>query len=74
MTEIEQAQDRNTGNLACLRCKDRSRLQRTGREPYRLECPTCGQNYFVVMQLIPVPSDDRPMLGEPSAESSPRSA
>lgn len=42
------------GTMRCPRC--RSMLDRSGREPHRYECPNCKQDYFLVMQLVPVPS------------------
>lgn len=47
------------GVMRCLRCK--GTLERSGREPHRYECFDCKQNYFLVMQLVPVDSD-RPVL------------
>jgi len=38
-----------------MRCsKDRSTLVQSGQEPHRFVCEACGQNYLVVMQLVPV--------------------
>ncbi len=48
------------GVMRCLRCK--GVLERSGREPHRYECPDCKQNYFLVMQLVPVDSDGQPLL------------
>lgn len=44
--------DPKIGVMRCLRC--RSYLQRSGHEPHRLECSGCGQNYYAVMQLVPI--------------------
>jgi len=55
------------GLTRCLRCKDF--LTPSGKEPHRLVCPSCGQNFFVVLQLIPVdPRKATPMLGVGDAE------
>ena len=50
------------GQMLCLRCKSRD-LAQSGGEPYRLVCAKCGQNYFAVMQLIPVAPKDRNVEG-----------
>lgn len=52
--------DDSVGMMRCLRC--RNLLERSGREPHRYECPNCKQNYFLVMQLVPVDSDDKLLL------------
>lgn len=49
--------------MRCLRCKG-TELMRSGREPHRLICNGCGQNFLVVMQLVPVSADDRPLMLE----------
>jgi hypothetical protein len=38
--------------MCCLRC--RGLLLPTGQEPHRFVCEHCGQNYLVVLQLVPV--------------------
>src|SRR6185369_16378200 len=59
------------GSLRCLRCRSLN-LARTGKEPYRHECLDCGQHYFVVMQLVPVPTPSKsPLLESPVAEQCP---
>ena len=60
--------DETFSAMRCLRCK--STLDRSGREPHRYECPTCKQHYLLVMQLVPVDSDDR-LLEEAHAERHP---
>lgn len=52
--------EKSVGILRCLRCRG-IHLDRSGREPYRMICRDCGQHYHVVMQLVPVDSDDRPL-------------
>lgn len=41
-----------TGMMRCT--ADRSILVQSGQEPHRFVCDVCGQNYMVVMQLVPV--------------------
>lgn len=66
MNSIEKS-NAPTSVMRCLRCK--SACQRSGREPHRVVCEGCGQNYLVVMQLVPVEADERtPMLEAVSAE------
>ncbi len=48
-------------HLRCLRCSSTD-LARSGREPHRHICQSCGQHYFLVLQMVPVPSDNRPLL------------
>lgn len=70
MSEDESLQKpvQETGALRCLRCRSFN-LARTGKEPYRHECLDCGQHYFVVMQLVPVPAPSKfPLLESPVAE------
>jgi phage FluMu protein Com len=52
--------------MRCLRCK--SMLDRSGREPYRYECPNCKQHYFLVMQLVPVDPEEDHLLEEAHAD------
>lgn len=56
-----------------MRCtKDRAFLVPSGQEPHRMVCEACGQNYLVVMQLVPVEPLRRVPLPElPSAERRP---
>jgi DNA-directed RNA polymerase subunit RPC12/RpoP len=51
------------GYIRCLRCNNR--LESTG-SPDRLECPECGQNYRVLIQiqLIPIEGRSRNLLSE----------
>ena len=42
----------NLGILRCLRC--RNHLSKSGKEPSRLVCERCGQEYHAVLQLIPI--------------------
>ena len=58
--------DESRSLMRCLRC--RGRLEKTGREPYRFACGACGQNYMVVMQLVPVDAGKVPLLESPVAE------
>jgi hypothetical protein len=61
----------NIGVMRCLRCKNT--LERSGKEPYRYICSSCGQHYFLEMQLIPVEaSRQTPLLEAGSAERRPR--
>jgi len=42
-------------DVGLMRCsKDRATLVQSGQEPHRFVCEACGQNYMVVMQLVPV--------------------
>jgi hypothetical protein len=50
------------GYIKCLRCK--GRLESTGISPDRLECSECGQNYLVVIQMVPVEKRSRNLLPE----------
>lgn len=52
------------GLMRCTTC--RGFLQPSGREPHRYICESCGQNFFVVMQLVPVDPAHRPLLPEVS--------
>lgn len=42
----------NTSVLRCLRCK--GLLEASGVEPHRHICKSCGQNFHLVLQMIPV--------------------
>lgn len=57
-TELDQSKHL----MRCPRC--RTSLMQSGREPQRHICETCNQHYFLVMQLVPVASDDRSLLLE----------
>jgi len=48
--------------MSCLQCK--GRLEPSGTEPHRHICEGCGQNYLLVMQLVPVPPLRRLLLPE----------
>lgn len=53
--------------LRCLRCK--GLLMASGVEPHRHICGKCGQNYHLVLQIVPVEplaSPAVPLLPEPS--------
>ena len=41
-----------TSLMFCTRCK--GALEPSGSEPHRHICKECGQNYLLVMQLVPV--------------------
>lgn len=58
--------EKTVGVMRCLRC--RGTLDQSGREPHRYECPNCGQHYFLVMKLVPVDSDNLPLLETQHAE------
>lgn len=58
-------------SLRCLRCSSR-RMHRSGREPYRVECESCGSHYYVVMQLIPVDHSDKRASSEEDVGGSTR--
>jgi predicted amidophosphoribosyltransferase len=51
-----------TSLMFCARCK--SQLEPSGSEPHRHICKGCGQNYLLVMQLVPVDPMRLPMLPE----------
>lgn len=61
------------GLMRCERCKDL--LASTGQEPYRFECVSCGQNYFLTFRLEPVEPRRRvvPLLEGYHAERRPAS-
>lgn len=42
----------NLGVLKCLRC--RGQLAKSGKEPTRLVCEKCGQEYHAVLHLQPI--------------------
>lgn len=69
---MSEEDGKSQGTLRCTRCSSLN-LVRSGKEVYRHECLDCGQHYFVVMQLVPVPTPDRtPLLESPVAEPSER--
>lgn len=57
--------------LRCERCK--GNLASTGQEPFRYECVSCGQNFFLTLRLDPVEPRHRDirMLEAHHAERSP---
>lgn len=54
--------DSSANVMQCLRC--RGRLEPSGSEPHRHVCSNCGQNYFLVLRLVPVDPLRPPMLPE----------
>ena len=48
--------------MLCLRC--RGHLAPSGQEPHRFVCEKCGQNFLVVMSLVPVDPVRLPALPE----------
>lgn len=38
--------------MRCLQCQ--GDLEPSGQEPYRHICVKCGQNYLIVVQMVPV--------------------
>lgn len=51
--------------LRCARCN--GHLESSGREPFRFVCPSCGQHYFVVLQMVPVSDSRAENAGESQA-------
>lgn len=63
-----EAPENSRSVMRCLRCRG-LKLERSGKEPHRLICKDCGQNFFAVMQLVPVEPLKRPLLLEEEASA-----
>ena len=57
--------DDSPSPVSLMRCSScRNQLSVSGQEPHRFICSGCGQNFHLVMQLVPVePLRRPPMLG-----------
>ena len=54
-----------TASESLMRCSTcRGLLAQSGLEPHRYICSSCGQNFFLVMRLVPVEPLHRPALLE----------
>jgi hypothetical protein len=56
--------------MRCSVCH--SFLTQSGQEPHRFVCPKCGQNYHLIVNLVPV--DPLRRLALPEGENDPNHA
>lgn len=57
--------EENEDPTLLMRCSGcRGQLEPSGQEPSRFICSDCGQNFHLVMQLVPVEPLHRPALLE----------
>lgn len=58
-------------HIRCLRCSS-SKVEATGSNATRYVCSDCGQNYVVVIHIVPVDAPKQIALEASLAESGPR--